>query len=421
MHVIFLTGIPGHWCYVPEIAESNLSLEMQKALIMPPSDPHCSMYDVNYTDILQSRNPKFNNETPTKPCDKGWFYENSEFDQTAVTEWDLVCKDDHYVNLLLSTTFMGIFLGSQLFSSLSSKIGRKPTFLISALIITVSDVGSSVSRNFVMVVLLRILQGTAISSIYSTPYALILEIVRPELRTLMNEIATVSWTAGLCLLPMIAWVSRSWVIMSGLNSSCALVLFLCGSVIPESPMWLVTQGQYRKANDILKKMSKLNGKTAHQDYRLLERVRNFGHEYQRNVADQKKCSARDFFKYPRLRRRFMCIAMCWMLNTIPYAGLQMNTRFLEGNKFVNFFLASLVEIPAHFGTWFCIVNSGRRWTLLTAFIIAAISCFLTFPLDGKRHLDSEQNFRSKRTNKLEGKIVIRVKKTDEFNCEKDRW
>ncbi|GFU75540.1 carcinine transporter [Trichonephila clavipes] len=165
-------GIPGHWCYIPEIAKSNLSLEMQKALIMPPSDPHCSMYDVNYTEILQSRNPNFNNETPTKPCDKGWFYENSEFDQTAVTEWDLVCKDDHYVNLLLSTTFMGIFLGSQFFSSLSSKIGRKPTFLISALIIAVADVGSSVNHNFVMVVLLRILQGTAVSSIYSTPYAL---------------------------------------------------------------------------------------------------------------------------------------------------------------------------------------------------------------------------------------------------------
>ncbi|GFU75531.1 carcinine transporter [Trichonephila clavipes] len=127
----------------------------------------------------------------------------------------------------------------------------------------------------------------------------------------MNEIATVSWTAGLCLLPMIAWVSRSWVIMSGLNSSCALVLFLCGSVIPESPMWLVTQGQYRKANEILKKMSKLNGKTAHQDDRLLERVQNFGLEYQRNVAEQKKSSARDFFKYPRLRRRFICIALCW--------------------------------------------------------------------------------------------------------------
>ncbi|GFY79488.1 organic cation transporter 1 [Trichonephila inaurata madagascariensis] len=293
MHVIFLTGIPGHWCYVPEIAKSNLSLEMQKALIMPPSDPRCSMYDVNYTEILLSHNPNFNNETPTKPCDKGWFYENSEFDQTAVTEWDLVCKDDHYVNLLLSTTFIGIFLGSQFFSSLSSKIGRKPTFLISALIIAVSDVGSSVNHYFLMVVLLRILQGTAISSIYSTPYALILEIVRPELRTLMNEIATVSWTAGLCLLPMIAWVSRSWVIMSGLNSSCALVLFLCGSVIPESPMWLVTQGQYRKANDILKKMSKLNGKTAHQDDGLLERVQVAKHNTLRRPSDEHEVPRRE--------------------------------------------------------------------------------------------------------------------------------
>ncbi|GFU30461.1 carcinine transporter [Nephila pilipes] len=72
---------------------------------------------------------------------------------------------------------MGIFLGAQFFSTLSKKIGRKPTFLISAFIITVSDVGSSLNSNFVMVILLRILQGTAVSSIYSTPYALAYRLV----------------------------------------------------------------------------------------------------------------------------------------------------------------------------------------------------------------------------------------------------
>ncbi|GFU30462.1 carcinine transporter [Nephila pilipes] len=86
MHVIFLTGIPDHWCYVPEVAKSNLSLKKQMALIMPPSDPHCSMYDVNYTEILQSLDPDLDEKTPTKPCDKGWFYEKSEFDTTAVTD-----------------------------------------------------------------------------------------------------------------------------------------------------------------------------------------------------------------------------------------------------------------------------------------------------------------------------------------------
>ncbi|GFT30652.1 organic cation transporter 1 [Nephila pilipes] len=217
---------------------------------------------------------------------------------------------------------------------------------------------------------------------------LVLEIIRPDLRTLMNEIATVSWTAGLCLLPMIAWASRSWVIISALNSSCAAILFLWGSLIPESPMWLVSQGQYRKATDILKKISYFNGKKAHQDDRLLERIQNFGNEYQRKVAANKNVSTRDFFTYPTLRKRFVCLAICWMMNTIPYAGLQMNTRFVPGNKFVNFFLASLVEIPAHFGTWFCIAYFGRRWNLLTAFIIATVSCFLTLPFHGKLYFDS---------------------------------
>ncbi|GIY90706.1 hypothetical protein CDAR_75431 [Caerostris darwini] len=231
------------------------------------------MYDVNYTNILQLHDSDLDSSTPTKPCDKGWYYEKSEFDETAVTAWDLVCKDDYYVPLILSTTFIGTFIGAQFFSSLANKIGRKQTFALTAFIIALSDVGSSLSPNFTLVVLLRILQGTAVSTIYSTPYSLLLELVRPDLRMWMNEISTISWTAGLCLIPMFAWLTRSWVILSAVNSVCAAALFVCGRYIPESPIWLISQGRYEKATDILKKISEFNGKTAHEhDDQLLEKI-----------------------------------------------------------------------------------------------------------------------------------------------------
>ncbi|GIX79672.1 organic cation transporter 1 [Caerostris extrusa] len=380
MHVIFLTGIPDHWCYVPEIAHSNLSLETQKTLISPPSDPHCSMYDVNYTNILLLHDSYFDSSTPTKPCDRGWYYEKSEFDETAVTAWDLVCKDDHYVAVILSTTFIGTFIGAQFFSSVANKIGRKQTFALTAFIIALSDVGSSLSSNFTLVVLLRILQGTAVSTIYSTPYSLLLELVRPDLRTWMNEISTISWTAGLCLIPMFAWLTRSWVILSAVNSVCAAALFVCGRYIPESPLWLISQGRYEKATDILKKISEFNGKTAHEeDAQLLEKIQQFGREYQRNMAEQKEVSIRDFLRMQDLGKDVSSLRYAGkLLNSVPYFGLQMNTRYLKDDKFINFFLASIVEVPAHFATWYSIAHYGRRVCLLTAFITAAVSGLLPY-------------------------------------------
>ncbi|XP_055944460.1 beta-alanine transporter-like [Argiope bruennichi] len=379
MHVIFLTGIPDHWCYVPEVAKSNLSLVVQKTLISPPSDPHCSMYDVNYTEILMSEESDYNENTPTKSCDKGWYYEKSEFDETAVTKWNLVCKDDHYVPLILATTFIGNFIGAQFFSSLANKIGRITTFKITALIITVADIGSSLSTTFWMVIFLRIIQGTAISTIYSTPYALLLELVRPDLRTWMNEVSSISWTAGLCLVPMLAWMTRNWVALSGVNSVCAFVLFLCSQSIPESPLWLISQKRFVKATDVLKMIGKFNRDSLPEDNQLLQRVKDFGDEYQRAVEDQTVNSPRDFFIYPILRKRCALVALIWLLNSVPYFGLQMNTRYLEGNKFVNFFLASIVEVPAHFATWICLARYGRRGCLLSTFVTASISCFLPFP------------------------------------------
>ncbi|GIY90708.1 carcinine transporter [Caerostris darwini] len=67
-----------------------------------------------------------------------------------------------------------------------------------------------------------------------------------------------------------------------------------------------------------------------------------------------------------------------LLNTVPYFGLQMNTRYLQDNKFINFFLASIVEVPAHFATWYSIAHYGRRICLLTAFITAAVSGLLPY-------------------------------------------
>lgn len=94
MSLIFLTSTPDHWCYVPEISNSNLSISLQKQLIRPPSDTSCSMYDVNYSSVLDSGNWTVNPEWPTKPCEHGWVYDKVDYDATAVTRVNAFCMHE---------------------------------------------------------------------------------------------------------------------------------------------------------------------------------------------------------------------------------------------------------------------------------------------------------------------------------------
>ena len=86
MGLLFMTNTPDHWCYVAEIANSKLSLDLQKRLIRPQHDLSCSMYDVNYTQILQWENLTANHSWPTKKCNEGWQYDETYYDETAVTK-----------------------------------------------------------------------------------------------------------------------------------------------------------------------------------------------------------------------------------------------------------------------------------------------------------------------------------------------
>lgn len=86
MHVIFITNIPEHWCYVPVIANSNLSLATQKKLIRPASHPRCSMYDVDYARILRTHRSSTGPNTPIKRCTEGWVYDKTSYESTATTK-----------------------------------------------------------------------------------------------------------------------------------------------------------------------------------------------------------------------------------------------------------------------------------------------------------------------------------------------
>lgn len=121
---MFVSASPEHWCRVPELENLTdlMSLEERKALSLPYSVKpdgrrvysKCEMYDVNYTEIIDSwleganlsnttdspsltMSPSFDSlsnrslpisspDWPVVKCRYGWNYDTRDYDSTLVTE-----------------------------------------------------------------------------------------------------------------------------------------------------------------------------------------------------------------------------------------------------------------------------------------------------------------------------------------------
>ncbi|XP_035223452.1 organic cation transporter protein-like [Stegodyphus dumicola] len=360
MNIMFMVSVPDHWCYVPEVASSNLSISAQRSLISPPDDPCCRMYDINYTELLSNGIYTVPNDTATKPCTQGWQYDKTDYESTVATEWDLVCSDYHYTKFIQTMFYVGSILGTPMYGALSDRIGRKITFFITILVTAVSAIGSVLMKNFTAFIVFKTINGSLMPSVFQLPYIIVLEIVAPEVRTHMNGITNIAWTVGLCFLPLIAYLARSWVTLGLITSSVTLVYLLYWKMLPESPRWLVSQGKYDEALVIMTKVAEKNGKP-HDPKVLSQKIEKLGEKLK---ADK------------TLRKKFLIITLCWIADICAYDGLQINVYNLAGNEFLNFFFMALAEIPGYLASWYFMGRIGRRWCAVGAFSLTGIVCML---------------------------------------------
>ncbi|XP_013107184.2 synaptic vesicle glycoprotein 2A [Stomoxys calcitrans] len=170
--------------------------------------------------------------------------------------------------------FAGIISSSHLWGFLADTTGRRniirPTLLIGFFI----TVLSSFSTNFWTLVILRYLNGFCISGGSATVYAYLGEFHTQKNRSRAIMGSAFIFGVGAMLMPAIAWlfINQEWRLalpFLGLTYKpwrlfmvvCGVPGLLCGLSlfkIPESPKFLLSQGQEEKCLDILKNIYHIN-------------------------------------------------------------------------------------------------------------------------------------------------------------------
>ncbi|KFM65312.1 Organic cation transporter 1, partial [Stegodyphus mimosarum] len=159
MNVIFMASVPDHWCYEPEVATFVLTFAQQKALISPPNNSECYMYDANYTNIFTLVNFTIQTNSTLKHCDKGWQYDKTDYEYTVATEWNLVCDDAYYPSLILTLHNLGSIIGTPILGFLADRFGRKRIFFFSVLLGVATELPSALFRNLTCFIILRTING----------------------------------------------------------------------------------------------------------------------------------------------------------------------------------------------------------------------------------------------------------------------
>jgi SP family arabinose:H+ symporter-like MFS transporter len=186
----------------------------------------------------------------------------------------------------MGCALVGCLLGAMLSGVLTDKFGRKPMLLLSAMLFTLSSIGTALSNTFVVFVTWRIAGGLAIGLASSLSPMYIAEVSPALFRGKLVSINQLTVVIGILLAQLVNWlIARpvppaasaadilnswngqvGWRWMFGVTAIPATLFFIGTFMIPESPRWLAAKGATEKARSILAKI----GGSAYSDQALAE-------------------------------------------------------------------------------------------------------------------------------------------------------
>lgn len=166
----------------------------------------------------------------------------------------------------VSNILLGSLMGCFIAPRLSDKLGRKKSLAITALLFTVSVIGTAIAHNFTVFVLFRIIGGLAIglASVISPIY--LAELSPSKFRGRTTALYAVCCVGGQSVVLLTNYfitkstlpevmINMGWrYILATALVPCALFIFFI-AFIPESPRWNVLKGKYDEALDTLTKIS----------------------------------------------------------------------------------------------------------------------------------------------------------------------
>ncbi|KAJ9573945.1 hypothetical protein L9F63_008687, partial [Diploptera punctata] len=377
LNLVLAMTIPEHWCHVPGRENTNLTLDEWKRLTIPrgaedqggASYSKCTMYDVNPLDNLTSLQQYNRTTARTVGCKYGWEYDHTWYTRTVVTQENWVCEKELYVTNTFVANRAGDVIGTFVFGQLGDLIGRRPVFFMTLLMLAIGRcLIVLTASNYALFLTVTIIGSVSQSAAFQSPMVLGMEMSAADKRAEIAMLQCLGWTAGICLMPMVAWLTGDWVSFLVITSAPCAAFCFTYKCFPESARWLAAKGKIKKCAKELQKMANMNKTLLPVETdNILNKIA---------AKKEKIYGVASLFNHWRLAKNTILIVYLWVLNAMTYYTLLLNVSNMSGNPFMNFFWQSLVELPGYIAGKILSDKYGRRWTQAVGFALVGTAAFI---------------------------------------------
>lgn len=386
---VFTAGVPRYRCFVPGCDDANRTYAapwLPEAI--PPSELDQNTWSSTYTpDQCLMYAPQSNFTGTSCPLDNfsenkvkcdSWIYEDDE--NTIVGEWNITCLDNQWKLSMVGTVhFAGILMGSIVFGMLADRFGRKLVFVFCILLMSITGIAQAVSPDYITFQVFVFINALGTAGVYPLAFIIGVELVGKQKREMSGIILNYFYAVGEAAVALVAWLTKDWVAIQLAVSAPPALFALYYWFIPESVRWLLAKNMNRKAGKIVKKAARVNRVVLSE--RLLstfdeeDDTSKKGEEMKGKGSTQGIMeTVKQICRSRKLLLRSLNLFYNWAANAFVYYGLSVNSTSLGGNKYLNFALVCLIEIPGYTLAWVAMNRFGRRKSLAGSLLLCSVTC-----------------------------------------------
>ncbi|KAI6178473.1 putative transporter [Aphelenchoides besseyi] len=279
---------------------------------------------------------------------------------SVVEEFNLTGKEARYGDMTTMAFLIGNAIGGSIINRFSDLRGRRTALLFALACYGVFGIAGSFSRSVWQLMALRLFQGILFPGCGVINWVLAYESSPMALRKYAPLIFGLFWVIGYTLLAPIAYFFPHWraiLVAASLPSlvSAAILFF----VLPDSFHWLVNEEREEDVQQWLNAANRfarrprldLNAATIIRDH---HKTKNSKPEASKRGIISELMQSRVLLIYT------VILSYLWTVDSFVYYGLSLFSTELAGNKFLNYILSGLVEVPSYLFSPFLLNCLGRR-------------------------------------------------------------
>lgn len=252
------------------------------------------------------------------------------------------------------------------------RYGRKLAVLVASVAGGVLGLMKSFSRSYWTYIALETVEAAA-GDPQSAVFTLVLELADKTDVGCYQTVLLSFYTGGLILLPLIAWLVRGWRTLLRVLYTPALLALLGTTLLRDSPRWLLAAGRGREAVLELRRAACTN--RVELDDRELSALQATPPP-PRSSSGGAVLSAT--LRSSALRLRLAVCLAWWTTITLINYGMMIGSAHVTGagDRFSNFALLMLMDVPANLSAGVALRRVGRRRALLVSFVLGGVCCLV---------------------------------------------